>query len=70
MWQSIIIYIVLATSFIISVYNVIKRFRKPFSECDGCGLSCGSCAIDDLKQKQLKQKETYEKLNSKGKKDL
>jgi len=55
MWQLIIIYIVLAITFIISIYNIIRKFRKPFSECDGCNLNCSGCSIEELKKKQLKK---------------
>jgi len=55
-WQYIIIGIILISTFVFIIINIIKFFTNPFDRCKNCSNFCDSCPINEIK-KQLEERE-------------
>ncbi len=51
MWQIILTGIIVAAAAGIVLYRFVKFFINPLSKCDGCGMNCTGCPVDELKKK-------------------
>ncbi len=68
MLQEILVVLIIGGALIWAGVRISRNFvNRDTDPCDGCGSSCGSCAVNDLKkeieQKQLEKMKKNDVLN-------
>jgi hypothetical protein len=39
----------------IAIYRIVKYLKNPLRECDGCGMNCTGCSLEELKNSRGKK---------------